>query len=209
MKRRSFVTAIPLVGLAHMAYAATPVMVHSSFGDPLADLSTFSGTSPWGEAMSYVADNNANVTLLSAYATDNIWSGMSICGSTPTGYVSIQHGSVLNTRRQCVALVRAFSNAGLTDNWRRGGNVKNSSITTPCVIATFERTQNGQPRYQGHTAILLEKTSAGITVLDQNWHNGNPNNDMDGIVSIHFLKFKAMGVKSVSNASRYYVVEQV
>ena len=89
---------------------------------------------------------------------------MSYVATDPHRYEGISVGD-----GQCVAFVRAASNAPPSSAWTRGTRVKSTSyISTGTVIATFGSSGNYGNRKDGtsHASIFLRKTPTGIVVLD-------------------------------------------
>jgi len=192
MKRRDIIKLLPLAGISSVAHATQPTVVNASFGDAFSDLNTFQ----IGE-MYYVSPTENNVQTLTDWCFPN--TQMQVKNNTPSGYMSIRHGS---WNQQCVTLVRAFSNAGLSSTWKKGMDAIDlmHKVYYPVPVATF----NTQERYSpGHAAILLYVSEVGITVLDQNWDNVN------GRIAVHMIPFlNSWGNYPQTSAYNYSVIEQ-
>ena len=94
---------------------------------------------------------------------------------------------------ECVALVRAWSNAPQAAQWIRGEQVRgNTHLSRGTVIATFE---NGH--YHGHAAIYMGEIGDGIRVYDQ-WNAQKPHERI-----IHYTGHHSF----VNDGNNYYVVE--
>nr|WP_318655157.1 BPSL0067 family protein [Methylocapsa sp. RX1] len=91
-------------------------------------------------------------------------------GTLATNYSSLVGQSVGSG--ECVALVQATSNVGLTATWSPGQQVQgNTDIPVGSVIATFGSDGTYTNTYsQSHAAIYLGQDSTGILVEDQ-WLN--------------------------------------
>jgi len=107
---------------------------------------------------------------------------------------------------QCVAFVRAASNAPPSSAWTRGAQVKSTNyISTGTVIATFGSSGKYGNRKDGtsHAAIFLRKTPTGIVVLDQwVWMGGAKQ-----VVHERTIHFGRVAGQAVNNGDNYYVVE--
>jgi len=88
-------------------------------------------------------------------------------GTLATNYSGLVGQSVGSG--ECVALVQATSNVGLTATWSPGQQVQgNSDIPEGTVIATFGTDGTYTNTYgQSHAAIYLSQDSTGIWVQDQ------------------------------------------
>jgi hypothetical protein len=95
---------------------------------------------------------------------------------------------------ECVALVRAWSNAPPSGGWVAGQRVRGNgnSIARGTVIATFV-----DGHYEGHAAIFLGETGDGIRVYDQ-WNAQKPHER-----TIYYAGTR----RFVNDGDNYYVVE--
>ena len=99
---------------------------------------------------------------------------------------------------QCVSYVkRVCPTLPSTSNWKKGAPVKeNKTILPGTVIATF----NSAGKYEGHAAIYVSQTTAGINVYDQ-WVTGASPKP----VGPRMLRWGAAG--NSNNGDKFYVVE--
>jgi hypothetical protein len=106
-------------------------------------------------------------------------------GSTKNAFVGVNH--------ECVALVRAWTNAPPSGTWHAGDKVLgNHTLTRGTVIATFV-----DGHYDGHAAIYLGENTEGIQVYDQ-WN---------GQVA-HTRTIYSTGSRAfVNTADNYHVVQ--
>ena len=98
---------------------------------------------------------------------------------------------------QCVALVQATSNVGLTGTWVPGAVVEgNTDLAPGTVIATFGSDGTYTNTYgQSHAAVYLGQNDQGIQVLDQ-WL-GQP---------AHYRTIAWTTSNSYESGSQFYVV---
>ena len=92
----------------------------------------------------------------------------------------------------CVAFVRACTEAPETARWKEGAKVKGASITKGTAIATFKNGHYPNDPTGNHAAIYIDQDSGGVNVWDQ-WKDrpvhkrkirfqgghGSPSNDGD------------------------------
>jgi hypothetical protein len=99
---------------------------------------------------------------------------------------------------QCVSYVKTVCpSLPATSYWKRGAAVKENKALLPgTVIATF----NSSGKYEGHAAIYVNQTSAGINVYDQWVTPPNPK-----AVGPRLLRWGARG--NSNNGDNFYVVE--
>lgn len=99
---------------------------------------------------------------------------------------------------QCVSYVKQVCpSLPDTGSWKQGEPVKdNSKIIAGTVIATF----NAQKHYEGHAAIYVSQSSAGILVYDQYVFGRSPKP-----VSSRTIRWDGHGV--ANQGTRFYVVE--
>ena len=145
--------------------------------------------------MAYVSSNYAN----SDAAPQGKWvcaptSGRAPQDDLPAG--DLTRGGELCG--QCVSYVKAVCpRLPGTSAWRKGARVKgNESLQPGTVIATF----NAHDRYEGHAAIYVGQTAAGVNVFDQYVTPPSPKP-----VGPRLLRFGG-GTRS-NNGDEYYVVE--
>ncbi|MBL8483532.1 MAG: BPSL0067 family protein, partial [Rhodocyclaceae bacterium] len=70
--------------------------------------------------------------------------------------------------KQCVALVREYTNAPATAKWTEGKAVKGNLILKKgTVIATFENGKYPSNSTGNHAAFYIGQDTTGITVVDQ------------------------------------------
>lgn len=94
---------------------------------------------------------------------------------------------------ECVALVRAWTNAPSSTTWIKGAKVlANTHLTRGTAIATFV-----DGHYQGHAAIYLGSTADGIRVYDQ-WNSQKPHERIIHSSGRHSF---------VDDATNYYVIQ--
>jgi len=181
-KRRcvAWVSSSIMLGLSWWAaaaggsYAATPQAVIPS-GLPVQVKPTFQ--EPYGPSFSFpqggVVDTGgvAGATDTSSSTGGYSGTGSGVAGATvATDYSSMLGQSVGSG--QCVALVQATSDVGLTSTWSPGSVVEgNTNLAPGTVIATFgsDGTYTNTVG-QSHAAIYLGQDSTGIFVEDQ-WAN--------------------------------------
>ncbi|WP_244396048.1 BPSL0067 family protein [Beijerinckia indica] len=94
--------------------------------------------------------------------------GSGVSGATVAQNYSSYNGQSVGSG-ECVALVQATSNVGLTSTWSPGVQVQgNTDIAAGTVIATFGSNGTYTNTYgQSHAAIYLGQNSSGIQVMDQ------------------------------------------
>lgn len=99
---------------------------------------------------------------------------------------------------QCVSYVkRVCPTLPSTSQWKKGQAVKNNTTIAPgTVIATFN--QNG--KYEGHAAIYVGQSAAGISVYDQWMTPPTPK-----AVGQRLLRWGAPG--NSNNGDNFYVVD--
>ncbi len=77
---------------------------------------------------------------------------------------------------QCVALVKAFSNAPPSSLWSEGERITPESVKllqSGTVIATFEKGRYQNRLHGNHAAIFIRTVPGGIRVFDQ-WTGSPP-----------------------------------
>jgi len=99
---------------------------------------------------------------------------------------------------QCVSYVKTVCPAlPSTTNWKKGAPVKdNKTISAGTIIATF----NSAGRYEGHAAVYVNQSSAGITVYDQWVTRPTPK-----AIGPRLLRWGAHGTSN--NGDNFHVVE--
>jgi len=99
---------------------------------------------------------------------------------------------------QCVSYVkRVCPSLPATMFWRKGAQVKGSqTILAGTVIATF----SAEGKYQGHAAIYVSQSPAGITVYDQYVTPPKPK-----AIGERVLSFGAHG--NSNNGDNFYIVD--
>ena len=104
---------------------------------------------------------------------------------------------------QCVGLVKAVTGLGSTSTWIRGDQITTTNLPNKGdIIATFSL-KKGKYKYNfGHTAVVWSADNDKITVIDQNWEEGNL--QVGGKIIKHVITF---GGSSINNASNYYHVK--
>jgi hypothetical protein len=153
------------------SYAGDPQAVIPS-GLPVQVKPTFQ--EPYGPSFSFpqggVVDTGgvAGATDTSSSTGGYSGTGSGVAGATvATDYLAMQGQSVGSG--QCVALVQATSDVGLTSTWTPGDVVQgNTNLAAGTVIATFgsDGTYTNTVG-QSHAAIYLGQDSTGIIVEDQ------------------------------------------
>jgi hypothetical protein len=100
----------------------------------------------------------------------------------------------------CVPFVREVTGLPPTASWRRGMLVRDGGVPAGTAIATFDPdgTYGSHVDGRSHAAILEEKTSEGLDVIDC-WI-GRP-------VSRRTIRFKGAGLLPADNGDCYYVIE--
>lgn len=122
--------------------------------------------------------------------------GSGVAGATVASNYSSLVGQSVGSG-ECVALVQATSDVGLTSTWTPGVQVQgNTNIAAGTVIATFgsDGTYTNTSG-QSHAAIYLGQNSDGIQVLDQ-WS--------DSVA--HYRTIKWTTENSYESGSQFYVV---
>ena len=104
----------------------------------------------------------------------------------------------INLCGQCVSYVkRVCPTLPSTSSWKRGAAVKdNKTISAGTAIATF----NSAGKYEGHAAIYVSQTTAGINVYDQWVTPPSPK-----AVGPRMLRWGAAG--NSNNGDNFYVVD--
>jgi hypothetical protein len=99
---------------------------------------------------------------------------------------------------QCVSYVKQVCpTLPATTSWKQGAQVKdNNKIVAGTVIATF----NASGKYEGHAAIYVSQSPAGVYVYDQYVAPPNPKP-----VGPRTLRWGAP--RDVNNGDKFYVVE--
>ena len=70
--------------------------------------------------------------------------------------------------KQCVALIQAFTDAGMTASWRQGAAVLgNKAMLKGTAIATFIRGRYPNQAHGNHAAFFLRHGPNGFWVMDQ------------------------------------------
>ena len=70
--------------------------------------------------------------------------------------------------KQCVALIQAFTDAGMTASWRQGAAVLgNKAMLKGTAIATFVRGRYPNQAHGNHAAFFLRHGPNGFWVMDQ------------------------------------------
>jgi hypothetical protein len=99
---------------------------------------------------------------------------------------------------QCVSYVKKVCpTLPATSGWKKGALVKNNpKILTGTIIATF----NAAGKYEGHAAVYVNQSPAGINVYDQWVTPPTPK-----AVGPRLLRWGAHG--NSNNGDNFYVVE--
>ncbi|RSZ31146.1 MULTISPECIES: BPSL0067 family protein [unclassified Variovorax] len=145
--------------------------------------------------MAYVSSNYQN----NAGAPVGKWTCAPTSSLAPSGTVpSASETTGINLCGQCVSYVKKVCPAlPATTNWRKGAAVKdNKDIQPGTVIATF----NSGGHYQGHAAIYVGQSPAGINVYDQYVTPPSPK-----AVGPRLLRWGAPG--NSNNGDNFYVVD--
>jgi len=145
---------VPEVGAPAMVYPASPASTDSSSTSNSSSTGNLSGT----------GGSSGN-------SVDYGGTGSGVSGATVAQDYSSYIGQSVGSG-ECVALVQATSNVGLTSTWSPGVQVQgNTDIAAGTVIATFgaDGTYTNTSG-QSHAAIYLGQDSTGIYVEDQ-WAN--------------------------------------
>ena len=156
------------------SYAATPQAVIPS-GLPVQVKPTFQ--EPYGPSFSFpqggVVDTGGVAGAVDASSGTGGFSGTGsgVAGATVASNYSTMLGQSVGSG-ECVALVQATSNVGLTSTWTPGDVVQgNTNLAAGTVIATFGSDGTYTNTYgQSHAAIYLGQDATGIQVEDQ-WLN--------------------------------------
>lgn len=130
-------------------------------------------------------------------------------------YIAINPRKFENTSvgsGQCVALVQAASQVGVTHLWKRGVQVQGSILAVGTIIATFDEKGRYANDTNGnsHAAIYLGQTAHGIIVLDQ-WIETHRKPDGTVEKRRHAASQRTIAfmnkTKPVNDGRNYYVVE--
>ncbi|MDP2368492.1 BPSL0067 family protein [Rhodoferax sp.] len=145
--------------------------------------------------MPYVSTNYAT----NAHAPVGKWA----CAPTSSLAPFAEAPSGTNTKGndlcgQCVSYAkRVCPTLPATSAWKKGASVKNHTTISPgTVIATF----NATSKYEGHAAIYVSQSPAGISVYDQYVTPPSPK-----AVGPRTLRWGAHG--NSNNGDKFYVVE--
>lgn len=99
---------------------------------------------------------------------------------------------------QCVSYVKKVCpTLPATGSWKKGASVRNNAkISSGTVIATF----NAAGKYEGHAAIYVSQSAAGISIYDQYVTPSSPK-----AIGPRMLRWGAHG--NSNNGDHFYVVE--
>lgn len=146
---------------------------------PMAYISSNYATNPKAPVGQWTCAPTSNLGPFTQAPTGDDTKGTDLCG-------------------QCVSYVKKVCpTLPATSSWKKGALVKNNtSIAAGTVIATF----NAVGKYQGHAAIYVSQSVAGITVYDQWITPPNPK-----AIGSRLLRWGAQG--NSNNGDNFYVVE--
>lgn len=177
------------------AYAGTKVEVMAEFKKDAPKLKSHPLNS---KKTAYLIGNTFNEEILSKYGDVDKKEKNNRISLTKVGEEPLQ----------CVAFVKAVSNAKSTGEWIRGEKLSPlNSFPRFTVVATFSK--DGQYFINNptpHVGILYQHTPDGIYLLDQNHLDSSYGKTPTGEIAVHFVPFN--NNSGPGNASNFYVVEQ-
>jgi len=189
------ITIAAAIACSGGVFAQTPVSVKSTFYSDYGNLYFHSPVS----GMWYLQYAPYNTNILWNY----VFPPNGEVGQTSAGYTYISPSSEYTITQlygaQCVALVKAFTNAtGSTKSWRSNQAVT-PSISPYSVIAKFTGTYDGWGRKYdgytgGHTGIVIASNQSGVMMFDQNYQ-------YDNAVAVHWISW--------SEAEKYHTIKLV
>lgn len=178
------------------AFAFEIVQTKSSFKTDAVKLKMHTPTS--NPYTAYAKGNTDNINLLSKY------------GNTDVDYATdrISLTKIGEDPLQCVAFLKAVTNARETASWRKGDSISplsNLPQFTPVAVFNSNGTYSGN--YAKHAALLMKVEPTGIYLLDQNHKDASYGLNPIGHISYHFVPFDN-SKSGTSNAYNYSVITQ-